>query len=185
MRRTIVQPADVDAAALADLKSWLGITRPSEDELLLDLLHASLAVCEAFIGLAPFSQLIEERLPVRPGRYTLSSRPIASLASAEIVAQNGIRTALSLADFTFMIGTDSIGTFDLLKAFEGQAIAVRVRVGFAGTWADGPAEIKQGIVRLAAHYYRERDRTGASKEASAPPVSVSALWRPWRLVRLA
>ena len=75
-------------------------------------------------------------------------------------------------------------TFRLLEDVEGQAIAVRVRVGMTGLWDEIPGPLRQGIIRLCAYYYRDRDRTGGDKISSLPPASVSALWRPWQMVRL-
>ena len=40
--------------------------------------------------------------------------------------------------------------------------------------------LRHGVIRFAAHQYRERDRD----EAGAIPAAVAALWRPWRQVRL-
>lgn len=184
MRRMIVEPADVSMSALADLKNWLGISRPNEDELLLDLLRSSIAICEAFTGQAPLSQLVEERVPVRAGRYTLNFRPVTSFGGAEIVAQSGIRTALGLDDFAFTLQSDSSACFELLRDLEGQAVAVRARTGLSGTWELVPAPLKQGIIRLAAYSYRDRDRPGGGKIPSATPSAVTALWQPWRIMRL-
>lgn len=185
MRRTIVEPAGVSGTALDDLKDWLGITRPNEDSRLTALLRSALSTCEAFTGQSPLSQLVEERLPVRPGTTQLSARPVASLATVEVVAQDGSRTALGVDSFSFELRHDGTACFQLHHDVEGQAIAVRVRTGIAGTWADMPGPLKQGILRLCAFEYRERDRVGESKVRSVPPASVSALWQPWRGVRIA
>lgn len=53
------------------------------------------------------------------------------------------------------------------------------RLDLAGWSATDPA-LRQGIIRLAAHQYRERDN-GA---ASALPAAVAALWQPFRALRL-
>lgn len=186
MRRTIVEPADVSGAALAELKSWLGITRPNEDDLLVDLLQASLAMCEAFIGQVPLWQLLEERLPVRPGRYPLVTRPVAtSIVTVELVLQDGSRTSVDLPDYELELESSGSACFRLDRELAGQGVAVRVRAGIAGTWDDIPPALKQGIIRLAAYLYRDRDRTGSERSDLAPPASVAALWRPWRVLRLA
>ena len=44
---------------------------------------------------------------------------------------------------------------------------------------DLDAPLRHGIVRLAAHQYRERD-----EGAAVLPAAVIALWRPYRMVRL-
>lgn len=50
----------------------------------------------------------------------------------------------------------------------------------ASEWADLDEALRHGIIRYAAHHYRERDSGGAVQ----PPAAVAALWYPWRMVRL-
>ena len=49
-----------------------------------------------------------------------------------------------------------------------------------GNWADLDEALRHGIIRYAAHHYRERDLS----EAGHIPAAVAALWRPWRSLRL-
>ena len=55
--------------------------------------------------------------------------------------------------------------------------------GFTGlaptAWDQLPEALRHGIVRCAAHHYRERDTPQAQL-----PLAVAALWRPYRAVRL-
>jgi uncharacterized phiE125 gp8 family phage protein len=185
MRRTIIEPADLGGPALAELKDWLGISRANEDELLTAMLQASLAMCEDFTGQAPLTQRVEERVPPDAGQTCLFSRPVTALHAAEIVAQDGTRTLLEPAGYGFALQADGIAVFDLASPVTGQAVALRVDAGIAQSWQTVPAALRQGMIRLAAFHYRERDRTGSPAAASQPPASVSALWRPWRTMRLA
>lgn len=184
MRRTIVEPADLTGTALADLKAWLGISRPNEDDLLIGLLQASLATCEAFTGQAPLTQMIEEWAPPRAGLSVLTTRPVTSLVSVEVIAPGANRTALDASQYQVEFEASGTASINLVSSLDAQAVAVRVRAGIAGNWESVPAALKQGIIRLAAYYYRDRDRTGGGKTDAPPPSSVSALWRPWRTLRL-
>lgn len=184
MHRKIVEPADVSGAALTELKSWLGITRPNEDALLTNLLHSSLAMCEAFTGQAPLSQVIEERLPTRFGRSTMSSRPVFAATDVSLIAQNAERSPLDPTQFKTELQPDGTFVFELLQDLDGQAVVVTMQVGLAETWEAVPTALKQGMIRLCAHYYRDRDRPGNSKKVASPPAIVSALWRPWQVIRL-
>lgn len=182
MRRTIVQPADLGGSALAEFKEWLGISRPDEDPMLLELLGASIAACEAFTGQAPLEQTIEERISVRKGLYRLRSRPARMLVNAELIDQIGSRTSLSGQGHGFVLDHDGVATADLKYDLEGQAVAVTLMVGLAADWSSVPKALRQGIVRLAAYYFRDRD--GTVDRNSHPPASVAALWRPWRTLRV-
>ncbi|NQX94958.1 MAG: hypothetical protein HRT64_08590 [Erythrobacter sp.] len=181
MQRTVTTPADLNGAALEELKAWLGISRPNEDALLMDLLGASVSLCEAFTGQLPLEQTVEETAPSLSGNSTLSSRPVRSLVSAELIAEDGSRSPLPASDYDFRIDDKNVATFTLKDNQEGRGIAVSVRAGVAADWEALPHALKQGAVRLAAYHYRDRESLGASP----PPASVTALWRPWRTLRLA
>ncbi len=184
MRRTLVQPADV-STALAELKTWLGISRSNEDDMLAGLLRAGLEACEAFTGQAPLSQTVEEHLPVRGGSYDLKSRPVRALLNAELVAQDGTRNAIDTGDLGFVLHSDGTARVESAPAFEGRAISLHLDVGLAADWATVPASLRQGLIRLAAFEYRYRDQAVGDKPQAVPPASVTALWRPWRQLRLA
>ena len=55
---------------------------------------------------------------------------------------------------------------------------VTLTAGDCAAWDDVPAPIAQGIVLLAAHLIEGR---GVEE---APPAAVSALWRPYRRMRM-
>jgi len=180
MERTIVQPPVPGNAALAELKHWLGITRPNEDETLTQLLATSLAICEAFTGKTPLRQTVEETIALDGGWQELVSRPVQNITAAAVIAQDGTRTALALTGsaLEWRIGTSAC--IQLLQPFEGRGLAVQMVVGIASEWNALPAPLRHGIVRLAAFHFRDRE----GKSATVPPASVTALWRPWREVRL-
>jgi len=184
MRRTLVQPADV-STALAELKTWLAISRPNEDALLESLLRAGIEACEGFTGQAPLSQIVEEAVPVCAGSHALSSRPVRAFLAVDLVAADGSRKPLEPDDYEFAIESDGSARIELPRRFTGRGVTARFEAGLADGWGTLPAPLKQGVIRLAAFEYRERDRSGAAAADNAPPASVIALWRPWRIVRLA
>lgn len=184
MQRRIVEPADVSGAALAELKSWLGITRPNEDELLTGLLQTSLAMCESFTGQTPLMQLVEERLSISPGQCSIASRPVSSVSKVELEDQIGGRVELTSDQVETEVQSSGSLAVDILKGLEGRAVVVSARVGIGDSWDNIPAPLRQGIIRLCAYHYRDRDRPGDDSKMSSPPVSVSALWRPWQTQRL-
>lgn len=184
MRRKIVMPADVSGSALAELKDWLGISRPNEDDLLTGLLQASLEMCEAFTGQAPLSQQVEERLPTQAGRYRLSSQPVETILSIEALAQDGTRSPLLPEQFETSFEAPGCVAVNLFADTAGDAIVVTLRSGLASEWSALPPAIRQGVIRLCAHMFRDRDRDGNPGAGAVPPASVTALWRAWRTVRL-
>jgi len=180
MQRIIVQPQVPGDAALAELKHWLGISRPNEDETLSGLLQTSLTICEAFTGKAPLRQTVEETVPLVAGWQELVSRPVSELTSAALIAANGSRQ--TIATLTDVIEWRIAGSacVQLVRPLEGRGLALQLVVGIANDWASLPPPLRHGVIRLAAHHFRSRD----DKAAAIPPATVTALWRPWREVRL-
>ncbi|KPQ31744.1 MAG: hypothetical protein HLUCCX21_03130 [Porphyrobacter sp. HL-46] len=180
MQRKIMQPPVLGSAALAELKHWLGISRSNEDAALTKLLETSLAICEAFIGKTPLRQTVEEVVPIGSGWHELVSRPVQALVAAELIAEDGSRQSLDLTEYAIELRTAGNACVRLLQPLEGRGVALQLQAGIAGEWAALPSPLGQGIIRLAAHHYRDRD----SKGSATPPASVTALWRPWRDARL-
>ena len=180
MQRTIVQPPVPGDAALAELKHWLGITRPNDDEALVALLATSLTICEAFTGRTPLRQTVEEWVRLDAGWQELASRPVSTLTTAAVIADDGTRTPVAVLADALEWRVGPAACIRLLRPFEGQALAVQLVTGIAADWNGLPAPLRHGIVRLAAHHFRDRE----GKPGAVPPASVTALWRPWREVRL-
>ncbi len=184
MQRIIVVPAGIDEAGLAELKQWLGISRNNEDLLLAGLLAAALDLCEAFTGQMPLEQTAEEALLPQSGQQRLRTRPVRSIISAQMLDDDGGRSPIDESAYVAEITACGTASFRLTQPVQGRAIVVQMVAGIAPDWASLPAGLRQGIIRLAAHHYRDRDTDGLRNPAP-PPASVTALWQPWRLMRLA
>lgn len=180
MQRTIVQPPVPGDAALAELKHWLGISRPNDDETLSGLLQTSLTICEAFTGKAPLHQTVEEVVPLVSGWQELVSRPVRALTGAALVNTDGARQTIAVPAEALEWRIAGSACVRLLRPCEGSGMALTLVAGIASDWAGLPAPLRHGIIRLAAHHFRDRE----GKSVAVPPASVTALWRPWREVRL-
>lgn len=182
MKRAIILPADVSGPPLSELRKWLGISNNNEESLLMGLLRASLDMCEAFTGQMPLESRCEDALHTGSGWQCLSARPVQAITSVELVAPDGSRQPLAVTDYEIEIDAEGTGRVRLTGSHaEQRALAVGYTAGLANNWYALADPLKHGIIRLAAHNYRDRDAT----EQLAPPASVAALWRPWRAMRLA
>jgi uncharacterized phiE125 gp8 family phage protein len=184
MQRIIVLPAVIEEDAVTELKRWLGISRPGEDALLAGLLRAALDLCEAFTGQAPLAQTVTERIALQRGWRSLTSRPVRALVSVELVGRDGTLSSLEEPAYAAEFSANGALSIRIARPQDGLALAVTLAVGIAPDWAGLPDALRQGIIRLAAHYYRDRDSDGR-RQPAPPPASVTALWRPWRNLRLA
>lgn len=184
MKRIILVAPPLAPAALAELKDWLGIaaTTTTEDAGLAALLRAALASCEAFTGVLPIACPCEEILPPAAEWQALAARPVLAITGVQAVPVAGPRTDLDAADYAIDLSADGGGRVRILRPAVATRFAVRFSAGLAADWASLPDGLRQGVVRLAGHVYRQRDAPGET--AASPPLAVAALWRPWRGVRL-
>lgn len=182
MKRAIVTPAALAPAALAELKDWLGITMPGEDSQLLALLRAALELCEDFTGTMPLQLDCEEILPITPQWQVLHARPVQAITGVLGIPAEGGRFALPVANYEIELAADATGRVRIMSPGAAGRVAVRFTAGLASTWEDLPDSLRHGVLRLAAHQFRQREETSV---AAMPPAAVAALWRPWRQVRLA
>ena len=188
--RVILTHAAITAAPLDALKTWLAISGARDDVLLTDLLISALRLCEGFIGSFPLLTTLREDLAASTQRQKFVSHPITAIAAVEAVGQDNSRRALAPGDYVVETAFDGTATIRLAAALPEPRIAVTMKAGLAPDWATLDPALRQGIIRLAAHYYRERDY--AEREAGArgtlptgiPPAAVTALWQPWRRLRL-
>lgn len=181
MKRAILAPADLGGAALGELKDWLAITTDGEDASLTALLAAALEACEAFTGTMPIAQTVEEILPVRRDWQPLATRPVQAVTGMDGIPAEGPRFALVADAFEIDIDADGTGRIRVARPGAAGRVAVRSLAGLAPGWGSLPDGLRHGILRLAAHLYRERD--GAAWDML--PAAITALWRPWRRMRLA
>ena len=180
MNRTILAPPEM-GSALEELRSWLAITRDAENPQLESLLRASVEACEAFTGLVPLACECENILPVRKDWQGVPARPVQAVLGIEGLPADGARFALASDAWAVELGADGTACFRIIRPGSAGRVAVRTLVGLSADWASLPDGLKHGILRLAAHHYRARETdTGAT-----PPAAVAALWRPWRIMRIA
>jgi len=180
MKRVIITPADFGGAALNELKQWLAITTTHDDEVLLGLLKSSAEMCEAFTGSLPLFTACEEIHPISCDWQCLITRPVDAITQVEGIPAEGSSFVLAPHAFEIDLDADGTGRFHILKQGSAGRVAVRFDAGIAPDWAALPKALSHGIIRLAAQQFRERD----NGQASSPPAAVTALWRPWRRMRL-
>ena len=180
MRAILVQPA-LAPGALEELKNWLAISGPREDASLSALLAASVEICEAFTRQMPLECQCEELLPALHDWQMLRTMPVQAITGIYGVGPAGDRQELAAGSYAIDLIVDGSAKVRLLSPAVAGTIAVRFTAGIAVDWASLPAGLRHGIVRLAAHNFRQREADGGKP---VPPASVAALWNPWRRLRL-
>ncbi|WP_017672465.1 phage head-tail connector protein [Blastomonas sp. AAP53] len=173
------EPAAIAPLALAEAKAFLNVTRDGDDAVLTGHLRSAAGLCEQFIGQSLLVREYRETLPVARAWQRLGARPVHAITSVSGINAAGERFALASDAFAIDISADGSGRVRVLRPGSASRIEVRYDAGLAAHWGDLPEPLRQGIIRLAAHVHLARDTGDA-----APPAMISALWRPWRVVRL-
>jgi uncharacterized phiE125 gp8 family phage protein len=176
----VIAQAPAAPIPLTELKAFLRIGTSEEDALLATLVRAAADTCEAFTGRALIVRAVEEILPAATGWARLGAAPVAAIDGVAALAADGTSSALAVGDYSVDIDAAGEGWVRLLRALDEKRIRVAYRAGMAADPNGLPEALRHGIVRLAACLYANRD----AQAAVAPPAAVTALWRPWRRLRL-
>lgn len=168
------EAAAVPLEALAEAKAYLRVDGVGEDAAIAALMRAAAAACEAFGGVTLSARTFEEAVDGGAAWVRLARTPVREIVG--VFDADGV--ALPLAAFASHVDASGDGWVRLTTG--AGAVRVRYRAGLAERWGDLPAPLTGGVVRLAAHLWAGRD--GASD--GPPPAAVTALWRPYRRMRL-
>ncbi|MEL7690286.1 head-tail connector protein [Citromicrobium bathyomarinum] len=179
MTRMVLATGDL-SPALAELKHWLGITRSADDVQLTALIGAGVEACEAFTGLTPLAATVEERFDASHEWARLVTRPIAQVAGVEMLDADGARALLGDDEYDLHLSGDGSAQLRLRRGPFVSRVVATLEAGLATDWAHLPDGLRHGILRFAAYLHREGEASLAE-----PPAAIAALWRPWRVVRLA
>ena len=182
MTRAIIVPPMPSPEALGELKQWLALTGSREDAMLERMIGAALELCEGFTGQLPLEATCEEVLGASPGWQPLATRPIQAILSVEGIPAEGARGPLATDAYAIELDSDGGARVRVTNPGTAGRIAVRFVAGLAPNWNGLPESLRHGVIRLAAHQHRARESNAADP---IPPAAVTALWRPWRRMRLA
>ena len=195
---------------LSEAQAYLRIETGEEEALLAGLIRSASGLCEAFINQVVIARTFELMVAGTGEWERLAITPVRSIT--DVSSLNAAGTATPLPTGSYQLDIDSTGdgwvrvtqsqylfaTPTLANGGEAGAIdpsdgsllaaqaagGLRVRVsgtaGIADSENDVPEAIRQGVLRLVAHLFTDRDGDGGE-----PPAAVTALWRPYRRLRLA
>lgn len=169
--------ADIVGAlvSLSEASEYLRLDEGNDEALVAGLIRTASALCEEFVGEAILLRPFRERRPATGDWQQLRSRPARSITSVTAFDVRGTGMALESGKYLADIDAEGRGWVRLLSA--GSIAQIEV-VGTCGSAADVnqvPEPLRQGVLRLVAHLYANRDGPGGE-----PPAAVTALWRPYR-----
>ena len=175
-------PGAAILAARDAAKGHLRIGSDDEDALVGRLAASALALGEAFAGRAWIARDWSEILPVSRAWQRLGTNAVTAILSVEGLPADGAAFALPVEAYAIDIDAQGDGWVRVIAPGAAGRVRVTYGAGAAADWGDLPPPLQQGVVLLTAFLFEHRD--GANGSGAAPPAAVSALWRPWRRVRL-
>ncbi|QUJ77962.1 head-tail connector protein [Sulfitobacter albidus] len=159
-----------------------------QDGVLAGFLRAALAAVEARTGKALMAREFTQSVGELRGAeaLNLAVAPVTVIASVTLVSRDGAEQTVS-PDIYWL---ERDGHTPKLRAAaaclpgpeRGGALRVRFLAGFGAEFDDLPADLRQAVLMLAAHYYEYRHDTALSD--GCMPFGVSSLIERFRNLRI-
>ncbi|MGE0180213.1 MAG: hypothetical protein AB7O91_10390 [Sphingomonas sp.] len=163
---------------LNEIKAEARIATSDEDALIAGLVRSATDLCERFTATLLLARDVEEMLPAAMGWTRLGAAPVRAIEGVTMIGANGVETVLPADSFAIDIDAAGEGWVRLKAAQAETRMKVRYVAGLANDPNGVPEALRRGIARLAVHGLARSDGD------APPPAAVTALWRPWRRLRL-
>ena len=175
--------------ALADhLRVGTGFSDDGAQDGLLEICaRAAMSAIEARTGkvLLERSFLWELGRWAAPPRQGLPVAPVSAVSAVTLVASDGSETEVSADLYT--LRPDSLRPEIVASALPPVphlgTVLIAFVAGYGPVWEDSPADMRQAVLMLAAHFYEHRGTDGPA--AATLPFGVLALIDRFRPLRLA
>ena len=159
-----------------------------QDPILLSFLRAALSAIEARTNKILFERGFLWSLSKWQGvdSQPLPVAPVSALNRVTMVTRTGLETDLDLETLRLVRNVQqpcivALGTM-LPPIPSGGAVDIRFSAGWGPAWGDLPADLRQAVLLLAAHYYEYRSDTTLSE--GCMPFGVSSLIERYRSMRM-
>jgi uncharacterized phiE125 gp8 family phage protein len=182
--------AAVPVRAFAEhLRLGTGFADDGAEDAVLELyLRSAMAAIEARVGRALLAR--EFALTVSRWREDASQglpvAPVRAVAAVTLVDAEGVATEVEADRWSVIRDSQRprlVGRFgrSLPKIPRGGHAEVRFSAGFGEAWEDVPADLRQAVFLLAAHFYENRAEGAV---AGTMPFGVLVLLEAYRVTRL-
>lgn len=159
---------------LSEAQAYARVETGEEEALLAGLVRSASALCEAFLGQVVITRDFSERIAASRDWQRLRTVPARSIDRVE---SNGL--PLPPGSFATDVDSSGNGWVRITDPAVTGTVEVGGMAGLAVSQNGVPEPIRQGVLRLVAHLFTARDSDGGEI-----PAAVTALWRPYRRMRL-
>jgi uncharacterized phiE125 gp8 family phage protein len=165
---------------LSEAQAFVRVETGEEEAVLAGLIRTASAVCEDFLNRVVIAREFSLNVPASGCWQRLPLTPVRSIAGVETIDSTGATAPMPSASYSIDIDSSGDGWVRVTKGEWPGKLRVSGNAGLADSENDVPEPIRQGVLRLVAHLFTSRDGPGGD-----PPAAVTALWRPYRRLRLA
>lgn len=174
--------------ALAQAKAFLKVDDEAEDALIETLIASARMHVEGITGKALIEQswrLVLEAFPAS-GVVRLPVSPLLEVTAITVTSEDAESEELSLEGLTGQGDQLVVPKTILSRAFSPQrgGIEIDYKAGFGSDADDVPADIKQAMLGLIAHWYEFRDAVITAGTWAIVPNGFDALVSRYKRVRL-
>lgn len=164
------------AVTLSEAQAYVRVETGEEEAVLAGLIRTASGLCEAFLNQVVIARSFEEQLVGDGGWQQLRVAPVRSIEAVDLISPAGERETLPASAYGLDVDANGEGW---VRVSPRQRVLVRGTAGMAADENSVPEPLRQGVLRLVAHLFASRDGSGGE-----PPAAVTALWRPYRRLRL-
>jgi uncharacterized phiE125 gp8 family phage protein len=164
---------------LSEAQAYVRIETGEEEAVLAGLIRSASGLCEAFINQVVIARAFTLDLPANGSWERLALTPVRTIGEVDAIDPTGIATPLETGSYALDVDSSGDGWVRVSQAGNATRIRVSGTAGMADDENGVPEPVRQGVLRLVAHLFTARDGEGGE-----PPAAVTALWRPYRRMRL-
>jgi uncharacterized phiE125 gp8 family phage protein len=168
------------AVTMSEAQAYVRIETGEEEAVVAGLIRTASALCEAFLNRVVIARDFALELPGTSEWQRLELTPVQSIGSVDALDSSGIGSPLPAGGYAVDIDSSGDGWIRMTDASDATRVRVNGTAGMAQDENGVPEPIRQGVLRLIAHLFTVRDGDGG-----AVPAAVTALWQPYRRMRLA
>lgn len=165
---------------MSEAQAYVRIETGEEEAVLAGLIRSASALCEAFLNQVVIARDFLVDVPASCAWERLPVSPVRSIVEVDAVDSSGVASPLPASSYSIDIDSSGDGWVQVSAASGAMRLSVGGSAGMADDQNGVPEPIRQGVLRLVAHLFTARDGEGGE-----PPAAVTALWRPYRRMRMA
>lgn len=179
----------VEPVSLDEAKAFLRVEHDDDDDVIAALIAGARVHVEAQTRRALIVQswrLVRDAWPA-DGRVPIMPVPLREITAARVYRLDGTTQALDVSGLAVdASAVPAVAAFDAPPA-PGRVVGgveLDIEVGYGEAADDVPADLRQAIRLLVAHWYENRGLIALGQPVSVLPASVAAILSPYRALSL-